>query len=179
MFGARIRFVILATTLVACASGEPGSADRADAERRVFAAHDAIVAAMLAGSPVTGSSGRSSGSPLATPEWQGVNLNGTPMSAAGFEGEDRTMVYDRIEVLDRHVRVYGDAATLQWHANFWVKVNGRPSFAEMRLLDVFVLRDGRWLNDLTQATPVYGTVGNPPEGRTESGEAAEVTGADA
>jgi hypothetical protein len=32
----------------------------------------------------------------------------------------------------------------------------------MRLLDLYVLRDGRWLLDLTQVTPVFGTVGNPP-----------------
>jgi len=51
---------------------------------------------------------------------------------------------------------------LRWHANFHVHVDGEPSFAEMRLLDVYVLRDGRWLLDLTRVTPVLGTVGNPP-----------------
>lgn len=97
-----------------------------------------------------------------TSEWRGVNLNGTPMTATGFEGEERTMQYDSIKVLDREVRVYGETAALRWHANFHVHVNGEPSFAEMRLLDVYVLRDGRWLLDLTQVTPVFGTVGNPP-----------------
>jgi hypothetical protein len=33
----------------------------------------------------------------------------------------------------------------------------------MRLLDVYVLHEDRWLLDLTQVTPVFGTVGNPPE----------------
>jgi hypothetical protein len=37
-----------------------------------------------------------------------------------------------------------------------------PSFAEMRLLDVYVLHEDRWLLDLTQVTPVFGTVGNAP-----------------
>jgi hypothetical protein len=84
------------------------------------------------------------------------------MSNEGFEGEERSMQYDDIEVLDRDVRVYGETAALRWHANFHVQVNGEPSFAEMRLLDLYVLRDGRWLLDLTQVTPVFGTVGNPP-----------------
>lgn len=39
---------------------------------------------------------------------------------------------------------------------------GEPSFAEMRLLDLYVLHEDRWLLDLTQVTPVFGTVGNPP-----------------
>jgi hypothetical protein len=72
------------------------------------------------------------------------------------------MVYDSIQVLDRDVRVYGETAALRWHANFYVQVNGQSSFAEMRILDVYVRRDGRWLSDLMQVTPVYGTVGNPP-----------------
>jgi hypothetical protein len=84
------------------------------------------------------------------------------MSNEGFQGEERSMQYDDIEVLDRDVRVYGQTAALRWHANFHVHVDGEPSFAEMRLLDVYVLRDGRWLLDLTRVTPVLGTVGNPP-----------------
>jgi hypothetical protein len=100
-----------------------------------------------------------------TPEWRGVNLNGTPMSAEGFEGEERAVLYDSIHVRDRDVRVYGSTAStaaLRWHADFWVHVNGEPSYAEMRLLEVYVFRDGRWVTDLTQVTPVFGTVANPP-----------------
>jgi hypothetical protein len=84
------------------------------------------------------------------------------MSAEGFEGEERSMQYDSIQVLDREVRVYGTTAALRWHAHFHVHVNGQPSFAEMRLLDVYVLHEDLWLLDLTQVTPVLGTVGNPP-----------------
>lgn len=123
------------------------------ARRQILAVNDSMVAAMTAGS---------STSAYRTDEWSGVNLNGTPMSAEGFEGEDRSMQYDSIHVRDRDVRVYGETAALRWHADFFVKVNGNPSYAEMRLLSIYVLRDGRWLNDLTQVTPVYGTVGNPP-----------------
>jgi hypothetical protein len=127
--------------------------DDEPARQQILAVNDSIVAAMTARTPTTA---------YLTGEWSGVNLNGTPMSAEGFEGEGRTMQYDSIHVRDRDVRVYGETAALRWHADFFVKVNGNPSYAEMRLLDLYVLRDGRWLNDLTQVTPVYGTVGNPP-----------------
>jgi len=129
------------------------TADTGDAERTLFALQDSIVAAMVAGTGTTS---------YLTGDWQGVNLNGTPMSAAGFEGQDRVMVYDSIQIIDRNVRLYGETAALRWHANFYVQVNGQPSFAEMRILDVYVRQDGRWLNDLTQVTPIFGTVGNPP-----------------
>ena len=138
----------------ACNSAEVATQEAPDVSRqRILEAHDSIVAAMV---------GARSTAAYHTGEWSGVNLNGTPMSASGFEGEERAMVYDSIEVLERDVRVYGETAALRWHANFFVKVNGEPSFAEMRLLDVYVLRDGHWLSDLTQVTPVFGTVGNPP-----------------
>ena len=127
--------------------------DTAAVESAIFAVNDAQVEAMVAGESTAAYS---------TSSWSGVNLNGTPMDASGFEGEDRVMVYNRIEILERNVRVYGDVAALRWHANFHVTVNGNPSFAEMRLLDVYVLEDGQWKKDLTQVTPVYGTVGNPP-----------------
>ena len=123
------------------------------ARQLIFNAHDAVVAAMVEGSSTAA---------YHTSEWRGVNLNGTPMSVEGFEGEARAMEYDRIEVLDRDVRVYGETAALRWHAHFYVKVNGTPSYAEMRILDVYVLQDQQWLLDLTQVTPVFGTVGNPP-----------------
>jgi hypothetical protein len=84
------------------------------------------------------------------------------MSAEGFEGEERSMQYDSIHVLDRDVRVYGTTAALRWHANFYVHVNGEPSLAEMRLLDLYVRHEDQWLLDLTQVTPVFGTVGHPP-----------------
>lgn len=128
--------------------------DAAAVERAIFAVNDAQIEAMVAGESTAAYS---------TSRWSGVNLNGTPMDASGFEGEDRVMEYDRIEILERNVRVYGDIAALRWHANFHVTVNGNPSFAEMRLLDVYVNEDGQWKKDLTQVTPVYGTVGNPPD----------------
>ncbi|HVS12719.1 MAG TPA: nuclear transport factor 2 family protein [Thermoanaerobaculia bacterium] len=150
------RVLVWAAVFIAgCGTGEPAvDGGLEGARQRIFEAHDAMVSAMV--------EGRST-APYLTSEWQGVNLNGTPMNREGFEGEERAMEYDDVEVLDRELRVYGEAAALRWHANFFVKVNGQPSFAEMRLLDVYVLRDGQWLNDLTQATPVFGTVGNPPE----------------
>ena len=142
-------------TACACTTPDVVVEEAPDVSRqRIMDANDAMVAAMVEGT---------STSALNTSDWRGVNLNGTPMSADGFEGEQRVMEYDSIQVLERDVRVYGETAALRWHANFFVKVNGEPSFAEMRLLDVYVLRDGQWLNDLTQVTPVYGTVGNPPE----------------
>lgn len=145
---------VLATLSIACSRGPtPGVVDPDEAQRRILAANDSMVAAMIAGT---------SRAEYHTPDWRGVNLNGTPMSAAGFDGEDRSMQYDSIQVLDREVRLYGETAALRWHANFHVHVNGQRSFAEMRLLDVYVLRDGRWLLDVTQVTPVFGTVGNPP-----------------
>lgn len=155
-----IQLVVFAAALAACSSRETDRPGHADAERRILEAHDARIAAMTSDSPSTRT--------LQTPEWRGVNLNGTPMSAGGFEGEDRTVLFERIVVLDRDVRIYGDVAALRWHANFWVQVNGRPSFAEMRLLDVLVLRDGQWLVDLTQVTPVEGTVGNRPDTTTHA-----------
>lgn len=150
--------VLLAMSAAACAPEPRSTTDgRADAEQQILKTHDAMVAAMVAGTSTAAYN---------TADWRGVNLNGTPMSADGFEGERREMTYDRIEVLDREVRMYGDAtAALRWHANFWVKVNGQPSFAEMRILDVYVNRDGQWKNDLTQVTPIFGTVGNPPDGK--------------
>jgi hypothetical protein len=147
---------VVSVSLIAlggCSTGELNDDGLASVEQQLYAVHDSIVAAMVAATP--------SGAWL-TSEWQGVNLNGTPMNAGGFEGEDRVMEYDSIHVIDRNVRLYDGTAALRWHAEFFVKVNGRPSFAEMRILDVFVLRDGRWLNDLTQVTPIFGTVGNPP-----------------
>ena len=125
-----------------------------DVESQIFATHDAIIDAMVAGD---------STAQYHTGDWSGVNLNGTPMSASGFEGEDRSMGYERIELIDRNVRVYGDSAALRWHAHFYVTVNGHPSYAEMRILDTYVFQDGKWVNDLTQVTPIHGTVGNPPE----------------
>ena len=154
----RSRLATLAAILaLGCAAGAEVAEveDPEEVRRLIFEANDAMVASMM--------EGRSTNA-LETAEWEGVNLNGTPMSASGFEGEERTVEYDRIDVLDRDVRVYGDVAALRWHANFHVKVNGQPSFAEMRLLDVYVRRNGDWLVDLTQVTPVYGTVGNPPDG---------------
>lgn len=154
----RVRALVCIASIAAlgCAAGEPVVEEAPDESRqRIFDANDAIISAMVEGA---------STSAYQTADWRGVNLNGTPMSAEGFEGEERVMVYDSIQVLERDVRVYGGTAALRWHANFFVKVNGEPSFAEMRLLDVYVLRDGRWLNDLTQVTPVFGTVGNPPQG---------------
>jgi hypothetical protein len=151
-----IRALICVLLVAGCtndASDSPVQSEVEEVRQRILDTNDSMVAAMIA---------NTSTAAYNTADWRGVNLNGTPMSAAGFEGEDRVMEYDSIEVLERDVRVYGEAAALRWHANFFVKVNGRPSFAEMRLLDVYVLRDGRWLNDLTQVTPVYGTVGNPP-----------------
>lgn len=145
---------LIATLSIACAEGpSPGAADLDQAQQSILATNDSMVAAMVAGTSTAA---------YQTPEWRGVNLNGTPMSAAGFEGEERSMQYDSIKVLDREVRLYGETAALRWHANFHVQVNGQPSFAEMRLLDVYVHRDGRWLLDLTHVTPVFGTVGNPP-----------------
>jgi hypothetical protein len=134
-------------------SPAPEPMDPEVARAEIVTVHEAVVSAMEAGT---------STDLYSTAEWQGVNLNGTRMSLAGFEGEDRRMVYDSIQVLDRDVRVYGETAALRWHANFYVQVNGQSSFAEMRILDVYVRRDGRWLSDLMQVTPVYGTVGNPP-----------------
>lgn len=133
--------------------GVPDALDPEEARQSVLAVNDLIASGLVEGS---------STARYRTPEWRGVNLNGTPMSAEGFEGEERSIRYDSIEVLDRDVRVYGETAALRWHANFHVHVNGEPSFAEMRLLDVYVLRDGQWLLDLTQTTPVFGTVGRPP-----------------
>jgi hypothetical protein len=152
----KIRMAALLGVLSLGCAGEPGAnpPDPEQARQEIFDVLDARVAALIAGTD---------GREYRTGEWRGVNLNGTPMSAEGFEGEDRSMQYDNIEILDRDVRVYGETAALRWHGNFHVRVNGEPSFAEMRLLDVYVLRDGRWLLDLTQVTPVYGTVGNPPE----------------
>ena len=149
------RAIVVAATLAAgCNAADVAEQpDSESARQQILAVNDSIVAAMTSGRPTDA---------YLTSEWEGVNLNGTPMSAAGFEGEERSMQYDSIHVLDRDVRVYGETAALRWHGNFFVKVNGTPSFAEMRLLTVFVLRDGRWLTDLTQVTPVYGTVGNPP-----------------
>jgi len=155
----RASFLLLPLVLcvAACGAEQPGvTGDNAEAEGHILKTHDAIVAAMVAGTSTAA---------YHTDDWRGVNLNGTPMSASGFEGEKREMTYDRIEVLDHEVRVYGDTAAVRWHANFWVKVNGQSSFAEMRILDVYVRRAGEWKSDLTQVTPVYGTVGNPPEGR--------------
>lgn len=151
----RLRLLaLIATFSIACSEvPSTGAVDPDEARRSILAANDGMVAAMVA---------RTSIAEYHTSEWRGVNLNGTPMTATGFEGEERTMQYDSIKVLDREVRVYGETAALRWHANFHVHVNGDPSFAEMRLLDVYVLRDGRWLLDLTQVTPVFGTVGNPP-----------------
>ena len=144
----------LAAVLVGCASPPADeSVDMVAAESEIVAAHDAIVAGLIAGTPTT---------EYHTANWSGVNLNGTPMTLGGFEGEDRVMVYDSIQVVDRDIRFYGESAALRWHGHFYVKVNGEPSYAEMRLLDVYVLEDGRWVNDLTQVTPIFGTVGNPP-----------------
>ena len=145
--------ILLGLLSTGCSSGGGPVDDPESTRQQIFAAHDTMVVALV--------EGRSTDA-LRTSEWQGVNLNGTPMTAKGFEGEDRAMQYDSIQVLDRELRLYGEAAALRWHANFYVRVNGRPSFAEMRLLDVYVLRDGRWLHDLMQVTPVFGTVGNPP-----------------
>jgi hypothetical protein len=149
------RLLVLGAVLSAgCADEPPSSAPNPEEARRsVLATNDAMVSAMV--------DGRSTAE-YQTADWRGVNLNGTPMSAEGFEGEERRMQYDSIRVLDRDVRVYGPIAALRWHANFYVRVNGQPSFAEMRLLDVYVLQEDRWLLDLTQVTPVFGTVGNPP-----------------
>jgi len=149
-------------TAVACgADPTPVPRNAEDATARIREANDSIVSGMVAGTSTAS---------YRTSEWRGVNLNGTPMTAQGFEGGERRMEYDSIQVLDRDVRLYGETAALSWHANFFVKVNGEPSFAEMRLLDVYVRRDGRWLLDQTQVTPVFGTVGNPPGG-PESDEA--------
>jgi len=149
------RLLVLVTVLsTGCVDDPPSSVpDPEEARRSILATNDAMVSAMV--------DGRSTAE-YQTSEWRGVNLNGTPMSAEGFEGEERSMQYDSIQVLDRDVRVYGPTAALRWHATFYVQVNGEPSFAEMRLLDVFVLHEDRWLLDLTQVTPVFGTVGNPP-----------------
>ena len=148
-----------AALAVACLFGcggdaAPASVDVEAVRQLVFDTSDSIVSAMVGG--------RSTSS-WETSEWRGVNLNGTPMSSAGFEGEERVMQYDSIQILDRELRVYGETAALQWHANFYVHVNGQPSFAEMRLLDVYVRRGDQWLLDLTQVTPVFGTVGDPPQ----------------
>lgn len=141
--------------VVAGCSGPPGaeSVDVVAPDSAILAVHDAIVAAMVAGTPTA---------EYHTDDWSGVNLNGTPMTLGGFEGGGRDMVYDSIQVVDRDIRLYGESAALRWHGHFYVKVNGEPSYAEMRLLDVYILEDGRWLNDLTQVTPIFGTVGNPP-----------------
>ena len=151
----RVTAAVWLTVLYLGCTGQAGAPvpDPEDARQSILAANDGMVSAMVAGT---------STSQYETPEWRGVNLNGTPMSSAGFEGEERSMQYDSIHVLAREVRVYGETSALRWHANFFVRVNGQPSFAEMRLLDVYVWRDGQWLLDLTQVTPVYGTVGNPP-----------------
>jgi hypothetical protein len=134
-------------------SPSPAPDAMADVEQRILQIHDATVTAMVAGT---------STAEFITSDWRGVNLNGTPMSNEGFEGGQRVMEYDSIQIIDRDVRVYGEVAALQWHGHFFVKVNGQPSYAEMRLLDIYVLREGTWRNDLTQVTPVYGSVGNPP-----------------
>jgi len=150
--GAPVAAVVL---LTGCASRPAsGVPDPEEARRSILEANDAMVSAMV--------EDRSTAE-LHTSDWRGVNLNGTPMSAEGFEGEERSVQYDSIQVQDRDVRVYARTAALRWQANFFVHVNGHPSFAEMRLLDLYVLRGDRWLLDLTQVTPVYGTVGNPPE----------------
>jgi hypothetical protein len=151
--GAR-SFVLLSILSAGCANDPAsGTPDPEEARESIFASNDAMVSAMV--------DGRST-APHLTPEWRGVNLNGTPMSAEGFEGEERSMQYDSIHVLDRDVRVYGPTAALRWHANFYVHVNGEPSLAEMRLLDLYVRHEDQWLLDLTQVTPVFGTVGHPP-----------------
>ena len=145
---------VLAVAVLGCSSPPVDApVDVVAAESAIFTAHDAIVAGMIAGTPTDH---------YHTNEWSGVNLNGTLMTLGGFEGEERMMVYDSIQILDRNVRVYGESASLRWHAHFYVRVNGEPSYAEMRVLDVYVLHDGRWINDLTQVTPIFGTVGNPP-----------------
>ena len=148
-------FALAIVCMIGCAGdATPARIDQAVVRQRVFGVHDSIAAAMV--------DGRSTGG-WQTAEWRGVNLNGTPMSNEGFEGEERVMRYDSIQILDRDIRVYGETAAVQWHGNFFVNVNGASSFAEMRLLELYVYRDGQWLLDLTQATPVFGTVGNPPQ----------------
>jgi hypothetical protein len=118
------RFFVLLSILSAGCANDPasGSPDPEEARESILTSNAAMVSAMVDGS---------STAPYLTPEWRGVNLNGTPMSAERFEGEERSMQ--------------------------------EPSFAEMRLLDVYVLHEDRWLLDLTQVTPVFGTVGNAPE----------------
>jgi hypothetical protein len=149
------RLLVLLSILSTACANDPasGTPDAEEARESILASNDAMVSAMVDGRPTA---------PYLTPEWRGVNLNGTPMSAEGFDGEERSMQYDSIHVLDRDVRVYGPTAALRWHANFYVHVNGEPSFAEIRLLEVYVLHEDQWLLDLTQVTPVFGTVGNPP-----------------
>ena len=155
MWKSTLLIVVVGLALCGCsAERSVPPLDLGEAEQAILATNDAQIRAMVAGE---------STADFLTPEWSGVNLNGTRMSASGFEGEDRTMEYERIEVIDREVRLYGTTAALRWHAEFFVKVNGSPSFARMRLLDVYVHRDGRWLNDLTQVTPIHGTVGARPE----------------
>ena len=69
--------------MIGCA-GDPAPAvvDHDVVRQRVFDANDSIVVAMV--------DGRSTAR-WQTAEWGGVNLNGTPMSSQGFEGEERTM----------------------------------------------------------------------------------------
>jgi hypothetical protein len=147
------QMVLISIAYVGAACAPSSEVDTDAARAEILAVHESMVSAMEAATSTAA---------YLTEDWRGVNLNGTPMSSEGFEGEDRTMQYDSIRVRERDERVYGRTAALRWHADFFVKVNGQESFAEMRILDVYVLRDGQWLNDLTQVTPVYGTVGNPP-----------------
>ena len=151
-----VRHAALAAVCLFGCGGDAASTPMGEGEvrQRILDTNDSIVSAMVAG--------RSTAA-WETAEWSGVNLNGTPMTSAGFEGVERSMQYDSIDVIEREVRVYGETAALQWHANFYVHVDGQPSFAEMRLLELFIHRDGRWLLDLTQVTPVFGTVGDPPQ----------------
>lgn len=152
----RIGALVVAVVLLTGCANRPASGlpDPEEARQSILEANDGLVSAMVEDR---------SRAEYHTADWRGVNLNGTPMSAEGFEGEERSVRFDSIQVHDRDVRVYGRTAALRWHADYFVHVNGQPSFAELRLLDLYVFRGDRWLLDLTQVTPVYGTVGNPPE----------------
>jgi ketosteroid isomerase-like protein len=89
-------------------------------------------------------------------DWTIQNESGVTGTREGFLGDVRSgrLVVKSFHLHDVHIRVFGDVAMVQGFDDEQTVYDGKPGSGTYNWMDVWVLRDGRWVSVATQLTRV-------------------------
>jgi len=73
---------------------------------------------------------------------------------AGLRDEHRKTIVREAETADQRIQVFGDTAVFNAEFTIWVRESGQVKTRRLRVTDVFLRRDGRWLLMAEQSTAI-------------------------